>query len=83
MGEYMANSQIVHAKLGSEVCTGQSSDRPDPNFAHNIYMVPLYLYYHLLPEGKTTQLTGYECLQRITKAYSHSESIFGLFYVHV
>ena len=38
MGEYMDNLQIVCAKLGSEVCTGQSSDCPDPNFAHNIHV---------------------------------------------
>ena len=38
MGEYMANLRIVRAKLGFEVCAGQSSDCSDPNFAHGIYI---------------------------------------------
>ena len=38
MGKYMANPRIVHAKLRSEDCAGQSSNCPDPNFVHNMYI---------------------------------------------
>ena len=43
MGEYLANLQIVCTKLGSEVCAGQSEDRPSA-LVHTLPVLPVYMF---------------------------------------